>query len=137
MLSIGKTITLIVPLLSYITYNAANKPAYSSLSCSLINFGCPSDIPIHGFFDDEYKEAYDIFVDNFKQGRDVGASISAYVDGRQVLSLQGGWQNIEENIPYTNETLQMVFSSTKALVSLKSLASLPQQQNIEFHATNY
>ncbi|KAI9363606.1 beta-lactamase/transpeptidase-like protein [Pilaira anomala] len=115
MLSVGKTVALIVPLVSYIAYNAGHKAPYASLSCSLLGIGCPSGIPIQGFVDDEYKEAYDIFLKNFKQGLDIGASISAYVDGRQVLSLQGGWQDPKEKIEYTNETLQMVYSNTKAL----------------------
>lgn len=117
MLSIGKTITLIIPFASYLAYHAATKAPYLDTSCSLLNIGCPTDIPIQGFVDDEYKEAYDIFLDNFKNGHDVGASISAYVDGRQVLSLQGGWKDKENNITYTNDTLQMAFSSTKVLVS--------------------
>lgn len=116
--SIGKTISLIVPLVSYIAYIALTKAPYASLSCSLINIGCPSHIPIHGFVDDDYKEVYDIFMNNFKQGLDIGASVSAYVDGHQILSLQGGWQDREKQIEYTNETLQMVFSSTKTLVSI-------------------
>jgi CubicO group peptidase (beta-lactamase class C family) len=113
----GKGIKFFVPLVSYIAYNAAIKAPFASLSCSLLNVGCLSYIPIHGFVDYEYKQAYQIFLNNFKQGRDIGASISAYVDGHQILSLQGGWQNVKENIEYTNETLQMVFSSTKAFVS--------------------
>ncbi len=117
MLSIGKTISLVVPFVSYVAYNAAVKAPYSSMSCSLIGIGCPTDIPFHGFVEDEYKEVYDLFLENFKNGDDVGASISAYVDGHQVLSLQGGWQDRENNIEYTNNTLQMAFSSTKTLVS--------------------
>lgn len=105
--------------MSYIAYNAAKKAPFASLPCSLIHIGClsSSDIPIHGFVDTEYKEAYDIFLSNFQQGRDIGASISAYVDGHQILSLHGGWQDVKKKIEYTNETLQMVFSSTKAFVS--------------------
>jgi hypothetical protein len=86
-----KAVTLIVPLIPYIAYNAANKTAFSSFSCSMLNVGCPLNILIHGFVDEEYKEVYDLFVDNFKTGRDIGASITAYVDGHQILSPRGGW----------------------------------------------
>ncbi|KAI9363727.1 beta-lactamase/transpeptidase-like protein [Pilaira anomala] len=131
MLSVGKTVAIIVPLVSYIAYNAGHKAPYVSLSCSLLGIGCPSGIPIHGFVDDEYKEAYDIFLNNFKQGLDIGASISAYVDGRQVLSLQGGWQDPKEKIEYTNETLQMSYSSTKALNAI-IIAQLVEQGLLDY-----
>ncbi|KAG2234023.1 hypothetical protein INT48_007113 [Thamnidium elegans] len=88
---------------------------FASFPCTLFGIGCISNIPIHGYVDDDYKEVYDIFLNNFKQGLDVGASVSAYVDGRKVISLQGGWQDIEEKVEYTNKSLQMVFSTTKIL----------------------
>lgn len=119
MLFVGKKSSLLVPLVSYVAFIALTKAPYASLSCSLVSIGCPSKIPVHGFVKDDYNEAYDIFVNNFKHGLDIGASISAYVDGEKVLSLQGGWQDRERQIEYSNETLQMVFSCTKSLVRLK------------------
>lgn len=85
----------------------------------MIGIGCPTNIPIHGYVDDDYKEVYDLFSNNFKRGQDIGASVSAYVNGRKILSLQGGWQDIEEKVAYTNKSLQMVFSTSKILVKKK------------------
>lgn len=116
--SITKKASFIIPLVSLITYHIFTKPPFASLSCSLLHIHCPSDIPIHGFVNDDYKSIHDIFLNNFKQGLDIGASISAYVDGKQVLSLQGGWQDRDKQIEYTNKTLQMVYSCTKGLVRL-------------------
>ncbi|KAL0145253.1 beta-lactamase/transpeptidase-like protein [Mucor lusitanicus] len=118
MLSLVKAASLIVPLVSLVVYQAANKPSFFSLPCALVGFGCPSDIPVHGFVDDEYKEVYDLFVDSIKQGHEVGASLAVYVDGKQVIGLQGGWQDVKNKIEYTNNTLQMVFSSTKVLAAI-------------------
>ncbi|KAK4520818.1 uncharacterized protein ATC70_006698 [Mucor velutinosus] len=118
MLSLVKAVSLIVPLVSLVVYQAASKPSFLSLPCAVVGFDCPSHIPVHGFVDDEYKEVYDLFVDNIKQGHEVGASLTAYVDGKQVISLQGGWQDVENKIEYTNNTLQMVFSSTKVLAAI-------------------
>lgn len=95
----------------------AVKAPYTSISCYFLGIECPSYIPMHGFVDEEYKEVYNTFLNNFKRCEDMGAYISAYVDGRQVLSLQGGWKDKNNNIEYTNKTLQMVFSCTKTLVS--------------------
>lgn len=114
--SIVKTISIIVPLVSFIAYKAAFKPPFKSLSCALLGIGCRSGTPINGFVDPEYREVYDLFLKNFEQGLDVGAAVSVYVDGKQVASLQGGWKDREEKISYSKDTLQLVFSNSKVLV---------------------
>ncbi|CEP13875.1 hypothetical protein [Parasitella parasitica] len=118
MLSIKSAISFIVPVVSFVVYQAATKTDFSTLPCALAGFNCPSNIPIHGFFDGSYEETYNVFVDNIKKGREVGAGLTVYVDGKKVVSLQGGWQDVENKIEYTNDTLQMVFSSTKALSAI-------------------
>ncbi|KAI8885683.1 beta-lactamase/transpeptidase-like protein [Backusella circina FSU 941] len=120
MISLTKAVSVILPLASLLVYKLDVKTPHTTIPCGIFNVGCltADEIPIQGFVDKEYDFVKDIFVNNFIQGLDVGASISAYVDGKQVLSLQGGWQDIEKGIPYTNETLQMVFSSTKALAAV-------------------
>lgn len=115
---LGKVISITVPVISFVGYRAATKPYFSSFPCALVGFVCPSSsFPIHGFVDDSYRDVYDIFVNNLKQGHEVGAGLTVYVDGKKVISLQGGWQDVENKIEYTNDTLQMVFSNTKALVT--------------------
>ncbi|KAL9557642.1 hypothetical protein MBANPS3_001292 [Mucor bainieri] len=118
MLSLISAATLILPLVSYVAYQAANKPSFASLPCALMGLDCLSHVPVHGFVEDDYKEVYDLFVGNIKKGHEVGASVAVYVDGKQVVGLQGGWQDVENKIEYTENTLQMVFSSTKALAAI-------------------
>ncbi|KAI8643602.1 beta-lactamase/transpeptidase-like protein [Parasitella parasitica] len=118
MLSIKSAISFLVPVVSFVVYQAATKADFLTLPCALVGYDCPSNIPIHGFVDDNYKETYNVFVDNIKKGREVGAGLTVYVDGKKVVSLQGGWQDVENKIEYTNNTLQMVFSSTKALSAI-------------------
>lgn len=65
---------------------------------------------------DDYAHVIDLFKANFKDGYDIGAGVAAYVDGELVLDIQGGWQDVESSIPYTKDTLNMVYSSTKMLV---------------------
>ncbi|GAA5796435.1 hypothetical protein HPULCUR_001807 [Helicostylum pulchrum] len=131
MFSVQKTFSITVPLIAYLVYHANVRPPFASFSCTLIGIDCPTDIPIHGYVDDDYKEVYDIFLNNFKQGRDIGASVSAYVGGRKVVSLQGGWQDIEEKVEYTNESLQMVFSTSKIL-GVVVIAQLVEQGLLEY-----
>ncbi|KAI8991551.1 beta-lactamase/transpeptidase-like protein [Mycotypha africana] len=120
MLSWVSFVTLVIPITSYILYQAVNKAPFLSLSCAITGFvNCPpSNIPIHGFIADEYEPVKDIFINNFRKGLDVGAGLSVYVDGQQVIDLYGGWRDREKGIEYTNETIQMVFSSTKALSAI-------------------
>jgi hypothetical protein len=110
---------LLIPLVSYLAYKAGTKPDFLPVSCALFGYGCPHDIPAQGYYDEKYKSIYDLFLQNFKNGLEVGAGLSVYVDGQQVVDLYGGWKDPKAKIPYTNSTLQMVFSSTKVLVSCR------------------
>ncbi len=55
----------------------------------------------------------DAFARNFAEHGEVGATFAAYVDGRQVVDLWGGTTTDGGTDPYTGDTLQVVFSSTK------------------------
>ena len=65
---------------------------------------------------DDYAHVIDLFKDNLKGGHDIGSGVAAYVGGELVLDIQGGWQDVESRVPYTKDTLNMVYSSTKMLV---------------------
>jgi CubicO group peptidase (beta-lactamase class C family) len=60
----------------------------------------------------------DLFEENFVEQRDVGASVSIYHQGKLVVDLWGGWFDRSSTKPYDNNTLQLVFSSTKGLVAI-------------------
>ncbi|KAJ8656112.1 hypothetical protein O0I10_008125 [Lichtheimia ornata] len=67
---------------------------------------------------DDYAHVIEVFKANFKDGHDVGAGVAAYVDGELVLDIQGGWQDVESGVPYTKDTLNLVYSSTKMLTAI-------------------
>ncbi|KAI7874947.1 beta-lactamase/transpeptidase-like protein [Lichtheimia hyalospora FSU 10163] len=67
---------------------------------------------------DDYAHVIDLFKDNLKGGHDIGSGVAAYVDGELVLDIQGGWQDVESRVPYTKDTLNMVYSSTKMLTAI-------------------
>ncbi|KAG2220596.1 hypothetical protein INT45_002618, partial [Circinella minor] len=93
---------------------------YSPWSCSVFGYQCDRlyDFQFNGYVHEDYISAESVFKKNFYTGEEVGAATAAYVDGELVLDIQGGWQDPVKKIPYTNKTLQMVFSSTKALTSI-------------------
>lgn len=55
----------------------------------------------------------DAFRANFDQHGEVGAAVSVYVGGRKVVDLWGGVADVEAGTPYTSDSLQLVFSTTK------------------------
>ena len=53
------------------------------------------------------------FQANFSMHGEVGASTAVYVGGRKVVDLWGGVADRSTGTPYTDDTLQLVFSTTK------------------------
>ena len=47
-----------------------------------------------------------------------GAAFAAFVDGREVVDLWGGLADRDEDAPWREDTLQLVFSGTKGLVAV-------------------
>lgn len=61
------------------------------------------------------KEVFDSLLDS---GRDVGASLCVFHRGRKVVDLVGGWRDTERCEPYTPDTLQILYSTSKGVVAL-------------------
>ena len=55
----------------------------------------------------------DAFAANFAEHGEVGAATSVYVGGQKVVDLWGGVADQDAGTPYTDDTLQLVFSTTK------------------------
>jgi CubicO group peptidase (beta-lactamase class C family) len=53
------------------------------------------------------------FASNFVEHGDIGAATAVYVGGRKVVDLWGGVADVDSGAPYTEDTLQLVFSTTK------------------------
>jgi CubicO group peptidase (beta-lactamase class C family) len=60
----------------------------------------------------------DLFIKNFEQERDLGASMAIYHQGKLVVNLWGGWFDESRIKPYDNDALQLVFSTSKGLVAV-------------------
>jgi CubicO group peptidase (beta-lactamase class C family) len=60
----------------------------------------------------------DAFLANFTEHGDVGAGFSLVHDGRTVVDLWGGVADPQTGEPYTEDTLQLVFSSTKGATAI-------------------
>ena len=65
-----------------------------------------------------FEAVRDAFEQNFADTVDVGASVAAYVSGKEVVNLQGGFFDEARTAPYDANTLQLVFSTTKGATAL-------------------
>ena len=60
----------------------------------------------------------DAFDANLASGREVGAAVAVYHRGKPVVELAGGSVRRAGTAPYTADTLQLVFSTTKGLTAI-------------------
>ena len=58
------------------------------------------------------------FVNNLENSEEVGAGVSVYHRGNKVVDLWGGSFDGDRTQPYTEDTLQLVFSTTKGLTAI-------------------
>lgn len=60
----------------------------------------------------------DAFAANFDERGDVGAGVAVYHRGRLVVDLVGGHRDVERTVPYGDDALQLVFSTTKGMTAV-------------------
>ncbi|CAF2763788.1 unnamed protein product [Rotaria sp. Silwood2] len=91
------------------------------------------DYNIRGTTVNGWESINDLFRQNFVQERDLGASIAVYHQGKLVVDLWGGWFDQAQTKPYDNDTLQLVFSTSKGLVAV-AVALCVQQGLLDYSA---
>jgi CubicO group peptidase (beta-lactamase class C family) len=78
-------------------------------------------IAIHGDVDPRFTRVRDAFAENFARRGDVGAACCVYHRGRPVVDVWAGLADRERGRPWTRDTLQLVFSTTKGMAALCAL----------------
>ena len=64
------------------------------------------------------------FEANFRRRGELGASVSVWHEGREVLSLANGWRDRQQTVPWTDDTLVLMWSITKGLAAACVLHAL-------------
>ncbi|SDJ44127.1 serine hydrolase domain-containing protein [Nonomuraea jiangxiensis] len=64
-----------------------------------------------------FEAVREAFAANLAGGQETGAAVSVYVHGRQVVDLWGGLADPGTGRPWERDTLQVVYSTTKALTA--------------------
>lgn len=72
---------------------------------------------LHGDVDVGYGGVADVFRQHFADGKEIGAALAVYREGRRVVDLWGGFRNLEGE-PWRPDTLVPVFSTTKGMSSM-------------------
>jgi CubicO group peptidase (beta-lactamase class C family) len=75
------------------------------------------DVQVEGSVEPGFEGVHDAFVRNFTEHGEVGAAMAVYLEGRKVVDLWGGTAD-REGRPYDEDTLQLVFSTTKGVTAL-------------------
>lgn len=73
---------------------------------------------ITGYVAEGWEAVRDAFADNLANTEELGASAAVYHQGRCVVDLVGGFADADRTQPYTDQTLQLVFSTTKGITAI-------------------
>ncbi|KAJ3080849.1 hypothetical protein HK102_002771 [Quaeritorhiza haematococci] len=118
--SFGAVGAILVALIAVVVTRFYAAGIHTPVSCALTSFvGCPT-WPVHGYVAKGFESVREAFQTNFAVGNEVGASFAAYVGGKKIAELYGGYfdDSFSEDALYDDQSLQLVFSSTKAVTSI-------------------
>ena len=76
---------------------------------------------IHGYCDERFGALREEFERNFAERGDVGASCAATVDGEYVVDIWAGHRDAAKTLPWEEDTIVCVFSTTKTMAALSAL----------------
>ncbi len=77
--------------------------------------------PLGGTCSGRFDSLRELFAAKLESGEDLGASVAVVIDGEMVVDLWGGWANETRTVPWTENTIANVFSSTKTMTALTAL----------------
>jgi CubicO group peptidase (beta-lactamase class C family) len=77
-----------------------------------------NNIHVYGHTAHSWKSVRSVFEQNLSDELDIGASLCIYYRGECVVDLCGGWKDTKtKKEPYTPDTLQLVFSTSKGIIA--------------------
>jgi CubicO group peptidase (beta-lactamase class C family) len=82
-----------------------------------------SDYPtsLDGTCSARFDSLRELFAAKLESGEDLGASLAVNIDGEMVVDLWGGWADEARTVPWTENTITCVFSTTKTMTALAGL----------------
>lgn len=77
-----------------------------------------TNAPIHGSVAPGFESVQTEFARNFTERGELGAACTIYYRGEKVVDLWGGYRDPQKKLPWQEDTMVLVFSSTKGLAGL-------------------
>jgi CubicO group peptidase (beta-lactamase class C family) len=77
--------------------------------------------PLGGTCGARFDPLRELFAAKLASGEDLGASLAVNIDGEMVVDLWGGWVDEAHTMPWAEDTITCVFSTTKTMTSLAAL----------------
>lgn len=109
-----RRLALFLTLSLFFNYRYWTGKQNSPLLCTLFGVNCPK-INISGTVAPGLEPVVSAFKSNFMEGSEIGASFTAYVAGKKVVELYGGYTSQHYKKPFDSKTLTLVFSSSKVI----------------------
>jgi CubicO group peptidase (beta-lactamase class C family) len=75
-------------------------------------------LPVHGFVARGFDSVRDAFAANVEHHGDVGAACAVYRAGKPVVDLWAGFADLRGGRPWSEDTIQLVFSATKGVTAV-------------------
>ncbi|MGE5225945.1 MAG: serine hydrolase domain-containing protein [Planctomycetaceae bacterium] len=73
---------------------------------------------VTGFVTPGFEGVRDAFIENFRRREELGAACCVYHRGEKVVDLWGGIRDVRTGAPWQEDTMALVFSTTKGLAGL-------------------
>ena len=77
--------------------------------------------PLGGTCSARFDPLRELFTAKLESGEDLGASLAVNIDGEMVVDLWGGWADEARTVPWAEDTITCVFSTTKTMTALAAL----------------
>jgi CubicO group peptidase (beta-lactamase class C family) len=90
--------------------------------------------PLGGTCSARFDPLRELFAAKLESGEDLGASLAVNLDGEMVVDLWGGWANEARTVPWAENTISVVFSTTKTMTALAALV-LVDRGELDLDAT--
>ncbi|KAL0479765.1 beta-lactamase domain-containing protein [Acrasis kona] len=115
---IYKVVSVVVAIVSISLFGIIKGGTYHSPQCTLFNIGCPKRAVVEGYTKPKYSKIKQVYQKLFDDGEDVASCFAVFENNEKVIDLCGGYADgINGNKPY-RESLQNVFSSSKAVTGI-------------------
>ena len=86
-----------------------------------------------GRFDEKFKSIVDCYEEQFSHGLDIGSSLAITYEGEMVVDIWAGTRDKAQSLPWNENTIVNVFSSTKNATSLAAYV-LADRGQLDFFA---